>query len=432
MPGVEFLGPYQGSGRSEGSYLLRRPDGQVVELSRLLYLVVAAADGRRDAAGLALSVTKELGRPVSAANVAYLIDHKLGPLGVLVGEGLPASPARTLPDPLLGLRFRVPLMPARAVGAVSGALRPLFAPAVVATVLAALAVVDVWVFLVHGTGPAFRAAIATPLLLPLLAVVLVAGATFHELGHAAASRYGGARPGAIGIGIYIYWLVFYNDLTDTYRLDRAGRLRADLGGIYFNAIFVLATVAAYAVTGFEALLVVVAVQHLEMAGQFWPFLRLDGYYVVSDLTGVPDLFPLVRPVLATTVARRPPSPAVASLRPGVRRAVTAWVIAAVAVGIGWCAWVITAGPELIATAVDSLADQRAAFSSALGAHDYGPATLAALQITLLALPLVGLVLTLAVAAARAGRSARPNRRDAISPAEWDRLVGTYLARTRRV
>jgi putative peptide zinc metalloprotease protein len=88
------------------------------------------------------------------------------------------------------------------------------------------------------------------------------------------------------VGLYLLWPAFYNDVTDSYRLSRRGRLRADLGGVYFNRVFVVAVAAVYGLTGFEPLLVVIVLQHLAVLEQFLPFLRLDGYYVVSDLVGV--------------------------------------------------------------------------------------------------------------------------------------------------
>ena len=63
---------------------------------------------------------------------------------------------------------------------------------------------------------------------------VVLATVFHEIGHASACRYGGAKPGVLGAGIYVVWPVFYCDVTDAYRLGKAGRLRTDLGGVYFN------------------------------------------------------------------------------------------------------------------------------------------------------------------------------------------------------
>ena len=48
------------------------------------------------------------------------------------------------------------------------------------------------------------------------------------------------RPGVMGAGLYLVWPAFYTDVTDSYRLGRGGRLRTDLGGLYFNAIVAVA------------------------------------------------------------------------------------------------------------------------------------------------------------------------------------------------
>jgi hypothetical protein len=37
-------------------------------------------------------------------------------------------------------------------------------------------------------------------------------------------------------------------VTDSYRLARRGRLRTDLGGVYFNVLFTLGTALVYAAT----------------------------------------------------------------------------------------------------------------------------------------------------------------------------------------
>src|SRR3954454_8973140 len=82
--GVELIGEYEGSGFKEPPQLARRADGQMIQLSRLLYLVAAACDGQRDAEAVAEAVTARYGdRRVSARNVRIVADSKLRPLGVL-------------------------------------------------------------------------------------------------------------------------------------------------------------------------------------------------------------------------------------------------------------------------------------------------------------------------------------------------------------
>src|SRR4051812_20264758 len=81
--GVELIGEYEDSGFKEPPLLARRADGQMIQLTRLLYLVAAAADGGRDEQAVAAEVSERFGRPVSADNVRFVADERLRPLGVL-------------------------------------------------------------------------------------------------------------------------------------------------------------------------------------------------------------------------------------------------------------------------------------------------------------------------------------------------------------
>jgi putative peptide zinc metalloprotease protein len=50
--GVELLGEYQGSGYSQPPSLVRRADGQVIQMSALLYRVACRIDGHRGPAAI--------------------------------------------------------------------------------------------------------------------------------------------------------------------------------------------------------------------------------------------------------------------------------------------------------------------------------------------------------------------------------------------
>ena len=148
-----------------------------------------------------------------------------------------------------------------------------------------------------GLASATYEAFDKPVLLLLVFAVTVFSAGFHEFGHAAAARRGGATPGAMGAGLYLVWPAFYTDVTDSYRLGRAGRLRTDLGGLYFNAIVAVVITGCGGRPGTTRLLLVVATQILQMLRQLTPLVRFDGYHVLADLTGVPDLFHRIGPTL---------------------------------------------------------------------------------------------------------------------------------------
>lgn len=168
----------------------------------------------------------------------------------------------------------------------------------------------------HGVGQGLRASVEQPLVFLLVAAVAVVAAGLHELGHAAACAYGGAKPGGMGAGIYVVWPAFYTDVTEAYQLDRRGRLRTDLGGVYVNAMIVIAAALIYTGTGYEPLVLICFLLQIQVLQQMLPFLRLDGYYVVSDLVGVPDLFRRIGPVLRQASPFGPASLRSRSSNPG--------------------------------------------------------------------------------------------------------------------
>ena len=322
--GVELLGEYKGSGYSQPPSLVRRADGQVIQMSPLLYRVACRIDGSRGPAAIAELVSADLGRVLTADQVRYLITAKLLPLGIVAGPDAPAAPPRA--NPLLALRARGTLLPERAANAAGTLLRPLFRWPVVVAVAASVAAVDYWLFAVHGLGGGLQQVLRDPADLLIVLGLSVVSAVFHECGHAAGCRYGGARPGVIGVGIYLVWPSFFTNVTDSYRLSRAGRLRTDLGGLYFNLIFMLALAGIYAATSDEVLLLVIAVTHLEMVEQLLPFVRFDGYFILSDLAGVPDLFARVAPIVKSALPAGRGDPRVTGLRRRSRIVVTGWVL----------------------------------------------------------------------------------------------------------
>ena len=233
--------------------------------------------------------------------------------------------------------------------------------------------VDGWLFAAHGLGRGLQQILRDPVDLLIVLGLSVLSAAFHECGHATGCRYGGARPGVVGVGIYLVWPSFFTNVTDSYRLSRAGRLRTDLGGLYFNLIFMLALAGIYAATSAEVLLIVIAVTHLEMLEQLLPFVRFDGYFILSDLAGVPDLFARIAPILRSAVTRGRPDPRAAGLRRRTRILVTGWVVCVVpllTLGLGY---LLLFFPQ-INRALWRSASQQAHLvaSAAAGHHTRGP------------------------------------------------------------
>ena len=193
---MELLGGVHGSGYKEGAALVRRGDGQMVHLGPLMYGLLEAVDGERDNEELAEALSQKLGRRLGAEHIER-IAQKLAAQGLLAGSEHRAPPKR---NPLLALRWKVLVTNPAITRRLTAPFTFLFRPWVMWPILAGFVGVFWFVLFHKGVASATSQAFHNPGLLLLVFVLAVASAGFHELGHAAACRYGGATPGGWGWG----------------------------------------------------------------------------------------------------------------------------------------------------------------------------------------------------------------------------------------
>ncbi|HLI55679.1 MAG TPA: hypothetical protein VKY26_01480, partial [Actinomycetota bacterium] len=227
-----------------------------------------------------------------------------------------------------------------------------------------------------------------------------------------------------GFGIYLLWPAFFSDLTNAYRLSRTGRLRADLGGLYFSGLAVAVLSISYAITGARWLLIVVLLQHLMVLQQCLPFLRLDGYYVLSDLVGVPDLFSQMRPLLRGLIPGRKPAPSPGGLKRGARIAVRIWVLATVPVLAAGLLLLGLRMPQILVASFQlARFDSAQVFRLALRGRLVS-AAVGTVAIIVLVIPFAGLMLTLTrmakAALTKAARTSRHRDRAGSPRHSWER------------
>jgi putative peptide zinc metalloprotease protein len=209
----------------------------------------------------------------------------------------------------------------------------------------------------------------------------------------------------MGVGVYLVWPAFFTDVTDAYRLPRSGRLRTDLGGLYFNALIVLATVGVWRLTGAEAVLVLVPLQLMQMVHQLLPVVRLDGYHILADLCGVPDLFARIKPTLLRLVPGRKAGPEVEALKPWVQVVVTMWVLVVVPLVLLAIVFAAVSFPRIVATAWDSTTLQWQGVTERFGDGDSAGAAVGLIGTGAVLLPVLGTVYMLSRLARRIGRGA---------------------------
>jgi putative peptide zinc metalloprotease protein len=413
--GVELIGEMAGSGYRIPPSLVRRADGQTIQLTPLLYATLREIDGRRTHEEVAAAVSEATDRTVSDDNVRQLAG-KLRPLGLLVlSDG--SQPEVKKRPPLLGLRFRYVITDPERTRRLTDPFRFLFRPWVLIPLIVAFAAVFWWVSFRKGLASAAYDAFERPGLLILVFVVTVLSAGFHEFGHAAAARYGGSTPGVMGFGLYLVWPAFYTDVTDSYRLRRGGRLRTDLGGLYFNAIVAVGITGVWLWLQYDALLLVVATQILQMLRQLAPLVRFDGYHVLADLTGVPDLYGRIKPTLLGMLPWRWRDPRARELKWWARIVVSVWVIVVVPLLIAILVLAVLALPRLIGSAWAALNKQQDVLATAWTDGDMVQAIARVLAMIAIVIPMAAIIYMLVRVARR------------IVSTAWNGTAGKPLQRT---
>ena len=156
-------------------------------------------------------------------------------------------------------------------------------------------------------------------------------------------------------------------------------------------MFAAVLIGAALASGYEFLLVAVLLINFEILRQFIPFVRLDGYWVLADITGVPDFLsqagPFVRslfPRLAAGGTRLP------RLKPWVKFVFMAYLALTLPVLLALLVLLVLFLPRLMTMLWDAVATQIAFLSNAFDAHDAVGAATALLELAILMLPVLGL------------------------------------------
>lgn len=113
--------------------------------------------------------------------------------------------------------------------------------------------------------------------------------TFHELGHASAAHHYGAKHGGIGGGFYLFMPVYFADVTDIWKLPKQQRIVVNLAGMYFEIIYVVFLILIGLIFNFPIFIIFGCIILMSSIRNLNPFLRSDGYWVLSDAMEKPNL-----------------------------------------------------------------------------------------------------------------------------------------------
>jgi putative peptide zinc metalloprotease protein len=203
--------------------------------------------------------------------------------------------------------FNIQIVPASILRHITKRLTWLFSWPVAVLLLLAFFVIEYKIFHAHNFGMIPGQSYWFRFFLIYAGVAF--GGLLHEVGHLTACARNGAEHGGIGLGLYLIFPTFYADVTNAWRLSKRGRIMVDLGGLYFQALY-LSIVGIQALRGhnmafFQLNFLTLVIMVLTLN----PALKFDGYWLLVDASGIHNLYPRMNAMLQGIFRKKEPSAA---------------------------------------------------------------------------------------------------------------------------
>jgi putative peptide zinc metalloprotease protein len=270
------VSPFDEDSVGDRRYLVEFADRSYLISPAAFDVLAALAEGPSTFGGLGAIIERNTGRRVALSWLREMVQGTLPP----------AFFSTVLPPRRTALRLTITLIPEVVVARLARHLTWCFDRRLVGATLAAFVLV-VAAVIGRATG-----AVLTPISgfeLAILYGTTLLSVLVHELGHAAACLRFGCPPGRIGIGMYLIFPTLFTDVTRAWRLPARHRAVVDLGGLYFQgALMVVLGVYGF-LTSSPVALQLFWIALFSMFYTLNPVFKMDGYWLLSDLSGLPNL-----------------------------------------------------------------------------------------------------------------------------------------------
>ncbi len=119
----------------------------------------------------------------------------------------------------------------------------------------------------------------------------------HEMGHGLACQRFGGKVGQAGVSLILFTPLAYVDVTSSWRFsNRWHRIITAAGGMYFELFVAALALIAWSLLGNDAAIKSILYKLFLTAGittllfNANPLMKFDGYYILSDLLEIPNLY----------------------------------------------------------------------------------------------------------------------------------------------
>ncbi len=139
--------------------------------------------------------------------------------------------------------------------------------------------------------------------IPILIGLFYLAMPIHELGHIAACKAYNIKHGGIGFGFYFVLPVMYADVTNIWTATKEKRIIANMGGIFAEILYASTLILGFLITKNTVFYAAGISLAFMVIWEFNPFVRFDGYWILSDLTNTPNLIKKSKAMLKTVFER---------------------------------------------------------------------------------------------------------------------------------
>lgn len=268
--------------------------GRYFRLREVEGFLLSLLDGERTLEEVHASVLREFPGAVLRLPTLLAFVGQLERLGLLQG-----SPAGPLPKPPLHRRIlRIKLPPVRIDGLLDALhpwIRRVYQPLPLFAILLLMLGAGYWAFFSAEELSRWAPTFHTPVGWLLLGAAIFTLNVVHEMGHGVTCRFFGARCNGIGIFLLYGLPCFYCDVSGAWALSsRRARMLIGLGGLgwqlAFGAVMFIAWKALEPYTlPARFCHVILSACGVTALFNLFPFIKLDGYYLLVDWLRVPNL-----------------------------------------------------------------------------------------------------------------------------------------------
>jgi putative peptide zinc metalloprotease protein len=260
------------------------------KLSAMAARTAALLDGTRLLNQVSNDIEEQWGEKITEHQVQELVDQ-MDRMGLFVGS-FPAT-ARRPERSLLAFQVRL-LNPDRLLDRLHQRLGFLFSSSFVfagVLFIAAAGVLCVYNWRVWSSELSREVGLQSVLTIYLPALLVMA---VHEMAHGLTCKHFKCSVKDMGVILYYLQPCTYCDVTDSWMLGRRQRINVMLSGIFFEALIWSLAVFARQLAPEGGVISEVALGLVLSSGikslfNLNPLIKLDGYYVLSDLADIPNL-----------------------------------------------------------------------------------------------------------------------------------------------